>query len=302
MVALRRVLSVALVQLVIEVGVVVALVSPYDLLYRGVSLLPSYPARTHDVFAQALTTALLFGVLLLAGRVLEHCSPADMGLRGQHAGRDLALGAVVGAGLIGVVVGVLALAGWYRVVGVAPLSALPALVPWLVLFLLAAAFEEGLFRGIIFRLLERGLGSWIAVALSALVLGVSHLGTPHATVAATRAIALTAGVAGGAAYMLTRSLWPVIGAHFGWNFCEGPLFGTQVSGSVTPVVLHSTMRGPPLWTGGAFGPEAGLVTVIVALVVGVVLLALAVQRGHVISPPWMQPPRRTLRPHAPVVA
>ncbi len=112
MTALRRILSFALIQFVIEVGVVVVLLSPYDLLYsHAVSVLPTYPTPKHDVFAQALTAIFLFGVLLCAGRVLERRSLADLGLRGRHAGRDLVLGVVVGAGLIGVVVGVLALAG-----------------------------------------------------------------------------------------------------------------------------------------------------------------------------------------------
>ena len=99
------------------------------------------------------------------------------------------------------------------------------------LLLLAAAMQEELvFRGMIFRLLERTLGSWIAVTLSALAFGVLHLTNPGATLVSTLAITLTAGVIMAAIYLLTRSLWWVIGLHLGWNFFEGPVFGAQISG------------------------------------------------------------------------
>ena len=69
------------------------------------------------------------------------------------------------------------------------------------------------------------------------------------------AIMLEAGVLLGAAYAVTGRLWLPIGLHIGWNFTEGSLFGMSVSGNAIDTgLLHGTLTGPPLLTGGAFGP------------------------------------------------
>ena len=72
-------------------------------------------------------------------------------------------------------------------------------------------------------------------------------------------------------YLLTRQLWLSIGLHIGWNFFEGVVFGFPVSGTDSFHLLRHTVSGPVLWTGGAFGPEAGLL-VIPALIFGSLLV------------------------------
>jgi hypothetical protein len=64
----------------------------------------------------------------------------------------------------------------------------------------------------------------------------------------------------GYAYLRTNALWLPIGLHFGWNFAL-PLFGANLSGftmGVTGYALH--WRVGDLWSGGAYGPEGGLLT------------------------------------------
>jgi membrane protease YdiL (CAAX protease family) len=155
--------------------------------------------------------------------------------------------------------------------------------------LLAAAVQEELiFRGMIFRLLERALGSWIAVLLSALLFGAAHLANPDATLVSTLAIMLTAGVILAALYLLTRSLWWVIGLHLGWNFFEGPIFGAPLSGRTMPVLLHASLTGPQAWTGGTFGPEAGLVAILIVGSVGLLLCVLAARQHRIMRPGFLQ--------------
>jgi uncharacterized protein len=152
--------------------------------------------------------------------------------------------------------------------------------------LLVAVFEEITFRGLLFRIVEKGLGSWGALLMSAVFFGGAHLGNPGATIGSSIAIALEAGVLLGAIYMATRSLWMVIGVHWAWNYFEGPVFGTQVSGNDIRSLLHSVTDGPVLWTGGAFGPEAGLFAVIAGGIVGAIFIWLAIRRGQIIAPMW----------------
>jgi hypothetical protein len=59
--------------------------------------------------------------------------------------------------------------------------------------------------------------------------------------------------------------------HIGWNFFEGVVFGFPVSGLDIYALTRIQVTGPVLWTGGAFGPEAGLI-LLPSLIVGSVLI------------------------------
>ena len=214
----------------------------------------------------------------------------------------MGIGLALGAGIISLVIGLLALFGWYQVVGSGALvgAGIVTNLSVILLFLLVAVFEEVTFRGLLFRIVENGLGSWGALLVSAIFFGGAHLGNPGATLGSSIAIAIEAGVLLGAIYMATRSLWMVIGVHWAWNYFEGPVFGTQVSGNESASLLHSVTNGPVLWTGGVFGPEAGLFAVIVGGIVGAVFIWLAIRRGQLIAPMWTR--RTTSAPAQPSTA
>jgi len=150
--------------------------------------------------------------------------------------------------------------------------------------LAAAVFEELVFRGVLFRIVEDSLGTLVAVILSAAIFGLLHGANPGATPVSTAAIALEAGVLLAAAYAATRSLWFPIGLHFGWNFTEGGIFGAAVSGGQSHGLLNVRFTGTDLWTGGAFGPEASIIAVGICLVFAAVLLWVAARGGRWIAP------------------
>jgi membrane protease YdiL (CAAX protease family) len=72
-------------------------------------------------------------------------------------------------------------------------------------------------------------------------------------------------------YIRTQQLWLSIGLHIGWNFSEGVIFGFPVSGLDGFHLPSITTIGPDLWTGGSFGPEAGLI-ILPALILGTFLI------------------------------
>src|ERR1700736_6509794 len=102
----------------------------------------------------------------------------------------------------------------------------------MVVFWFGVAIEEEiLWRGLLYRLCAKVFGTWGALLLSAALFSVKHiLDNPNVTFAAFAGV-LLAGVFLGAAYAATGRLWLPIGRHFGWNFAEGTLFGTDVSGN-----------------------------------------------------------------------
>jgi membrane protease YdiL (CAAX protease family) len=241
------------------------------------------------LLAGAIEVLLALAAFASVGVWIERKTIPALGFPLRPLVRDLGWGFVGGAALMSAVIGVLALAGWYQVSGAGDLAHAPGLLLEALLFyLLVAVFEEVLFRGILFRIVEEWLGSWAAIVISALIFGLAHLANPNATLVSALAIALEAGVLLALVYMLTRSLWAVIGIHWAFNFFEGPLFGAQISGVQGTGVLKSTISGPALWTGGSFGPEAGLVTVLFCLAVSVALIIEVRRRGQVMTPDWLR--------------
>jgi len=150
----------------------------------------------------------------------------------------------------------------------------------------AGVFEELAFRGIVFRIIEDGLGTWAALAISAAVFGLLHGFNPNATITSSAAIALEAGILLAAGFIYTRRLWLPIGMHLAWNFTESGVFGATVSGHSIGGIAATRTAGPELITGGEFGPEASIIAVVVCVSVAVTLLVLAHRRGRFIAPMW----------------
>jgi hypothetical protein len=151
---------------------------------------------------------------------------------------------------------------------------------------IAGFTEEIIFRGVIFRITEDSLGTWIATLITALLFGLVHLMNPNATWTAALSIAVEAGGLLAAAYVTTRRLWMPIGLHFAWNYSQGGIFGVAVSGQPVNGLIKSTLTGPELLSGGAFGAEASIFAVLIGTTMTIILLAVAIRRGHIVAPFW----------------
>ncbi len=214
-------------------------------------------------------------------RLVERRPARELAWGGAVA--ELGKGMLIGAAFLAVVVGLVAALGFYRVVAVNPWSAL--LAP-LAIAVMSGYTEELMFRGVLLRIAEESLGTWLALLISSALFGVVHAANPGATVVSTVAIFLEAGVLLGAAYVLTRRLWMAIGIHFAWNFMQAGIFGVNVSGRDAGGLLESQLSGPELISGGSFGVEASLFAVVIGLAIGAVFLVLAHRRGHFTKPFW----------------
>jgi hypothetical protein len=194
------------------------------------------------------------------------------------------LGLLAGAALMGVAAGLMALVGSYRISGVH--QQVNLLGPLLVLGIIPGIVEEVLFRGVLFRVVEDALGTWIAIAISGAFFGLVHLGNPNATLWTSAAIALEAGILIGMLYAWTRSLYFVMGLHAAWNFTQGAVLDIAVSGVDTPGLFEASIQGPALLSGGEFGAEGSLLTVLLCLAVSVVATRRAYAAGRVRKPYW----------------
>ncbi|WP_290058064.1 CPBP family intramembrane glutamic endopeptidase [Amycolatopsis solani] len=192
----------------------------------------------------------------------------------------LAWGTLIGFALFAAVIANIALLGDYEVRGWGTVSGAAGLLGFMAA---AAVTEELLFRGVLFRIIEERAGTWLALLLTGVLFGLSHLFNAHATLWGALAIAIEAGGLLTAAYVATRKLWLPIGVHFGWNFAAAGLFGTEVSGNGTPQgLLDGVTSGPVAVTGGAFGPEGSLYSLLFCLLGTGAFLWLAHRRGTLV--------------------
>ena len=208
----------------------------------------------------------------------------------RSAARETVIGVGYGVALFTLIVAVAAALGIYRIEAYGGTGGLvPALIANA---LFPAVSEEILFRGIVFRWVERFAGTWAGLIGSSALFGAAHLFNPAATWTSTIFIAVEAGVLLGGVYMLTRNLWLPIGLHAAWNFTQGGIFGVPVSGLPDHGLIDSTLRGPEILSGGPFGLEASVIALVVATAAGVWFVVRAIRAGKVVGPMWVED-RRT---------
>lgn len=198
----------------------------------------------------------------------------------KDAGAATALGTLIGIALFASVIANIFFLEFYEVNGLGSVMGAVGLFGFMAA---AAVTEELMWRGVLFRIVEERIGTWVALVLTGLVFGLVHLLNENATLWGGIAIAIEAGGMLTAAYIATRKLWLPIGLHFGWNLAGSAIFSTEVSGNGTPQgLLDATMSGPMLVTGGDFGPEGSLYSVVFCVLATIVFMWLAYRRGHVV--------------------
>jgi uncharacterized protein len=241
------------------------------------------------VIGENLSWMIIVLSLLIAGKFLDRRPFKSYGFALDRAWwLDMGFGLALGALLMAVIFGVEYALGWVTVT--------PTLEPsqplfwediffYLLLFISVGIQEEVMSRGYWLRNIAEGLNFrrigpraalWISYAISSSIFGLLHFANPNSSWVSTVNLIL-AGLFLGLPYLLTGELAISIGLHITWNFFQGNVFGFPVSGMRTGTTLITIQQsGPQLWTGGAFGPEAGLIG-IAAIVIGSLLILLWVK-------------------------
>jgi uncharacterized protein len=264
--------------------------SPY--LIIGLFLKPAEtpPAAVIDVSpGMILTYAVLVGWVTAVSwfclRFLEGMKLSSLGfaLHGGWFG-DVLKGCAIGALMIASVVTIQIIGGGARL-GFNPILQGEQGIDWaggrmvaaemiaaLVLLILAAAFEELVFRGYAFQTLLRGLPAIVPILIFSIYFGWAHWENPSRTLFSTANTAL-AGIWLSIAYLRTRSLWFPTALHFTWNWMMGAFFGIPVSGMRIPQhPILALSGGDPVWlTGGSYGSEGGATATIVLIIAIVVI-------------------------------
>jgi membrane protease YdiL (CAAX protease family) len=209
-----------------------------------------------QVWPQLLCSVLCVVTYVLYVRKIEKREVSELSRNG--AGRELGLGVLIGSAAFLVVISTLMSSGVYQVDGSNPWTTMLSPLTELAL---VAFFEEILFRGIILRNIETWLGRLPSLLLSAGLFALAHL--PNAGISLTSiAVTIAAGLMFGAAYFVTWRLWLPIGIHFSWNFISDAVFSLPTSGLTAKGLLQGQLSGPEWLSGGTYGIEASLVTLV----------------------------------------
>jgi membrane protease YdiL (CAAX protease family) len=263
---------------------------PITLVQLVAGLASSNPATKQFLRATYLPAFIGIAITIVAYRLfvrwIEKRSADELAF--SSAPLQLGIGVPLGAAMFGATALALWLAKCLEIEGTNPWH---VLIPAAIGAAASAVIEEILFRGIVFRITEASLGTWLALTISALLFGAIHLLNPNANWYAGLAIVLEAGIFLAAAYVWSRSLWFVIGAHFAWNFTEGGIFGVAVSGHQNEGLFRARMSGSTLLSGGAFGAETSVIAIAICLAVAIALLILAKRKGRFVKPYWKRSTR-----------
>lgn len=232
--------------------------------------------------SQILTGIVYVVVTIGAAKFLDRRNFSDYGIVWNARWlRDLLFGLLLGGLLMGAIFVFEFAMGWVTVeslfLTLLPLPFAASFLLFLALFIIVGAYEELVFRGYHLKNIAEGfsfgtiggrnavLVGWI---ISSILFGLIHAFNPGATAYTTFKITV-AGLFLALPFMLTGELALSVGIHVAWNFFQGNVFGFPVSGNTAlrTTILNTVQGGPDLWTGGGFGPEAGLLGFI-AMIVG----------------------------------
>lgn len=214
--------------------------------------------------------------VFIARRYLDLRSFASLGLGwGMQSRRDLFFGIGLSGLLMGFVYLIEWAAGWLRFDGFGWQTqswgwVLGGLLGSALVFIMVGWYEELYFRGYLLQNLSDGLNLAWGVSLSAAIFATAHAANPNLSWEALAGL-FASGLFLAYGYLRTRQLWLPVGLHIGWNFFEGSIFGFPVSGIGYSRLIEQTNLGPDVATGGAFGPEAGLV-ILPAILLGIALI------------------------------
>ena len=236
----------------------------------GIEFFVGFGPTTQPLVVNAVLGLVVTAAVMPVGLFLDRRQLSDYGLGLDRQWLiDCGVGLFVGAAAMTAVVAFGVAGGWIVVVGPGLSADAMGLFGLLVaVFIVVGVYEELLIRGYLltnlaegfrwFSVVDHRLAVVLATLLSSGVFGALHATNPNATLLSTAVIS-AAGVMLALGYLYTGELAIPIGVHITWNIFQGLVYGLPVSGIELPVTLvATTSRQPTVVSGGAFGPEAGL--------------------------------------------
>jgi len=213
-------------------------------------------------FTACVGSLVMIGTYYLLNRFYEKIPFSEFEL--IHAQKEFVQGLLLGFGSIGVVVLMLYFLGYYQFLEIVSFQ---KFLPTIAFIFGAAVLEEIVFRGLLFRLLEKWKGPILAILFSSIIFQLPHFMNSHTGIIPAF-LGVLFGLVMALMYAHTRRLWLPIAFHFAWNITQ-PALGTTLSGvtEFTPL-SKAKLHGPEIFIGNDFGIETSLFSFASLLIVG----------------------------------
>ncbi len=264
-----------LLTLLFTVPIIIALLANGKLSLTGLAAGRELMNNPVFFYGATLTQALGFIAAVILMRVLfERKSSWRLGWRQVHPGKMLGLGLIIGIAMITVSFLGIWLMGALDVRAVSPKPGLiKDLLLSAVMFTFVAINEELIARGYIQGLVTSKFGAVTGIIVSSLLFALLHSAN-HAVFQNPLPMInlLLAGLLFAVSRRRTGGLWMPIGIHFAWNFFQGNIYGFAVSGMKVESLLTSSPKGAEWLSGGSFGAEGSLVSVLVLALMLVIIM------------------------------
>ena len=248
-------------------------------LYLALSNVPLF-FNNQDLLSLLITLfsfAFISLLVFFRVKVIEKRSLSSIGFNKNNWLKKYSLGFLIGLVMMSIIVLILLLFGYITVeknpiqpVGVSAISSvLVMLFGWII----QGATEEIVTRGWLLNVLSTKYNIGVGLLISSTLFGLMHLTNPNVNYIAVINI-IFVGLFYGLYVIKTNDLWSVCGMHSAWNFAQGNIFGFEVSGLDVSVgsLIDLNLVGNNVITGGAFGPEAGIISTFILLVsIGILL-------------------------------
>ena len=270
-----------LLQIPIFIGIYIASLLPTILPYVLFLLLkdanvPGDSAMDTEKLIILFSCALSALVVVLYCRFAEGRSLFSMGFVRKDAWIQYLKGIAVGFVFFSTVYLTLIATGSVTFDGLNSKASLAMLLLFFFGFVIQGAQEEILTRGYFMMSLSTRLPAIAAILISSFTFSVLHLFNSGFGLLAFVNLVLYGVFL--AVYMLkTGNIWGVCAIHSVWNFSQGNLYGMPVSGMnimETSLFSSSLVEGKEWLSGGAFGPEGGVITSAVSILAIVLTLLL----------------------------
>ena len=250
----------------------------------GLELIKSLEAPYYSLL-RYLRDIIFFILFLVAYRSYTHYIEKRKAIEFNTKGfiPELGLGFGISLGIVCFMVVLLMLLGYYRIDS---FNSPVVLADRTVVYFMGSFTEELIFRIILFKLVEEFAGSWIGIIIQGIVFGFAHIGNENATVWTSLSIVFSDTILFGAAYILTKRIWLIWGLHFSWNFFQEGIFGMPNSGYQRDGLIKPIIDGPEWITGGKFGIEASVVSILILFIIGIIILKKAIEKNQLVLPVW----------------
>lgn len=245
-----------------------ALMDSYSSVLSGVaSNIPWWLTLISLVSSVALAVA-----AILYCRFFEKRRLPTLGIRKSNIALEYGVGAVIGIAMYGLVFLIAFLTGAVSFDGGASFSF--PIILFFIAFILQGASEEIFIRGYLMTSVARDYKVFLAVFFSSAVFSLMHISNSGVTVLALINIFIF-GVFQGIYVLKRGDLWGACAIHSMWNFTQGNIFGSSVSGNAALPSIFRVVSNPNMVAanGGSFGLEGGFAcTAVILAAIGILLL------------------------------